>query len=80
MYMYIENIRGDYAYNPNPSKTCRCLELGRLEGYMHVHVHELYLSHVVGDVQIHVDADDELDQVLSQVGVLMDDGKVQRAI
>lgn len=47
---------------------------------MHVHVHVLYLSHVVGDVQVHIDANNELDQVLSQVGVLMDDGKMKRAI
>ena len=75
--MYIEHT---------PSKrqshlaTCMCLELGRLEGYMHVHVHVLYLSHVICDVQVHVDSDDEFDQVLSQVGVLMDDGKVKRSI
>ena len=48
--------------------------------HVHVHVHVLYLSHVVGDVQIHVDTNDELDQVLSQVGVLMDDSKMKRAI
>ena len=48
--------------------------------HVHVHVHVLYLSHVICDVQVHVDSDDELDQVLSQVGVLMDDGKVKRSI
>ena len=39
-----------------------------------------HLSHVVGNVQVHVHAHDELDQILGQVGVLMDDGKVKRSI
>lgn len=36
-----------------------------------------YLSHVVGNVQVHVDPHYELDQVLSKASVLMDDGKMQ---
>jgi hypothetical protein len=51
-----------------------------VHAHAHVHVHVQYLSHVVGDVQVHVDANDELDQVLSQAGILMDDGKVKRPI
>ena len=38
----------------------------------------LYLSHVVGYVEVHVDTDDQSHQVLCQGEVLVDNGNVQR--
>ena len=38
----------------------------------------LYLSHIVSNVQIHVDTHDELNQILSEGDVLVDNGQVER--
>ncbi len=40
----------------------------------------VYLSHVVGNVQVHVDPHYEFDQVLSELSVLMDNGKMQWSV
>ena len=37
-----------------------------------------HLSHVVGNVQVHVDTNNEPDEVLRQRKVLVDDSKMQR--
>ena len=38
----------------------------------------MYLSHIVSNVQIHVDTHDELNQILSEGDVLVDNGQVER--
>ncbi len=39
---------------------------------------ESHLSHVVGNVKVHIHAHYELDQVLGEADILMDDSKVKR--
>ena len=44
----------------------------------HLELYAAHLSHVVGNVQVHVDTNDEPDEVLRQRKVLVDDSKMQR--